>query len=59
MFAMEKVTAHDYECGSSAIVVTSKPLELSSPSAPGAIAPLGMSLKSEFDYMVVPPIVAI
>lgn len=34
-------TSHDYKCRSFAIVVTSKPLELRSPSAPGAIEPLG------------------
>jgi hypothetical protein len=38
-------TSHDYKCRSFAIVVTSKPLELRSPSAPGAIEPLGFVIE--------------
>lgn len=38
-------TSHDYKCGSFAIVVTFKPLELRSPSAPGAIEPLGFVIE--------------
>lgn len=52
-------TSHDYKCRSFAIVVTSKPLELRPPSAPGAIEPLGFVIEEWIWLHGVPPIGAI